>query len=642
MIRIRRPGQPGPLLALVLLLALPTAARAAEPTPSPDPRWPLDLPTRYLTSNFMEYRPGRFHAGLDLKTQTVTGFPARAVEDGWIVRVRATPTAYGRAVYLRGDSGRTYVYAHLERFNDELRGRVEARRARSGQYRVRLEFRRDEIRVRRGDVLGLTGQSGTGGPHLHFEVRDADNRPVDPQLVGFAVPDTIAPRIVAVRAWPVTDAARLEGASAVRLLEGADGLTGVQPALRVAGPVALSARIVEQADVRAHRLEPSLIELRVDEQVVYACRNEGFDFGENARQRLEWVDVPGVRERWLHRHPANDLRGRSGQLWFLGPQGEGLAAGAHRVRLRAVDAAGNATELEFDLVVGADAGAGDGTGGAEPAWRAVPDALRIATPDSSAAIRVTPFFDTPEPAVFAAVPGLRRLEFRPGDGDPVQAPLVVYAQPAELDSLQRLAAADQGLAALGSAREFVAAAWPIEASLPVTLPRAALPAGGDPVTGEDGTPAVAGSASRGLYRWDGREWDFVETWPRADEPEARVRIGSPGLYAAFADVAPPRFAPGPDLVSVEPAAPTGVPGVTGPRWQVLPVPVFDRGEGLDLATLDVRLDGRPLIVEPDPPRDRLLVAFPDDLPAGPHRLEIGVADRAGHRAEAEIRVILTE
>ena len=72
MIRIRRPGQPGPLLALVLLLALPTAARAAEPTPSPDPRWPLDLPTRYLTSNFMEYRPGRFHAGLDLKTQTVT------------------------------------------------------------------------------------------------------------------------------------------------------------------------------------------------------------------------------------------------------------------------------------------------------------------------------------------------------------------------------------------------------------------------------------------------------------------------------------------------------------------------------------------------------------------------------------------
>ncbi len=107
-------------LIMTLLLTGPAAGQN-EPSESSEPIWPLDLPTRYLTSNFMEYRPGRFHAGLDLKTQTVNGFAARAVEDGWIVRVRATPTAYGRAVYLRGESGRTYVYAHLSRFNDQLR-----------------------------------------------------------------------------------------------------------------------------------------------------------------------------------------------------------------------------------------------------------------------------------------------------------------------------------------------------------------------------------------------------------------------------------------------------------------------------------------------------------------------------------------
>jgi len=166
------------------------------------PLWPLDLPTRYLTSNFMEYRSGRFHAGLDLKTQSKTGFAARAVEDGFIVRVRATPFAYGRAVYLLGDSGRTYVYAHLSRFNDPLRAKVRAAQVEAGKYRVRLQFAPGEIKVLRGEVLGLTGESGTGGPHLHFEVRDPDNGPVNPLAMGFAVPDTIAPVIHAVRAVP--------------------------------------------------------------------------------------------------------------------------------------------------------------------------------------------------------------------------------------------------------------------------------------------------------------------------------------------------------------------------------------------------------------------------------------------------------
>ena len=62
-------------------------------------RWPLDLPAHWLTSNFMEYRGGRFHAGIDLKTRETEGFPAYAVEDGWISRVRATPA--GQASWSR-------------------------------------------------------------------------------------------------------------------------------------------------------------------------------------------------------------------------------------------------------------------------------------------------------------------------------------------------------------------------------------------------------------------------------------------------------------------------------------------------------------------------------------------------------------
>ena len=100
-------GRFGALSAFVglWLMAWMPPLLAAEPdTTDIELRWPLDLPTRYLTSNFMEYRSGRFHAGLDLKTRSRPGFAARAVEDGSIVRVRSTPFAYGRAVYLLGQS----------------------------------------------------------------------------------------------------------------------------------------------------------------------------------------------------------------------------------------------------------------------------------------------------------------------------------------------------------------------------------------------------------------------------------------------------------------------------------------------------------------------------------------------------------
>ena len=94
---------PARALMLVLLLATLPAAAGSPPV------WPLDLGSRHLTSNFMERRPGRYHAGLDLKTESRTGFAVRAVEDGHITRVRAEAGAYGRAVYVEGVSGRTTV-----------------------------------------------------------------------------------------------------------------------------------------------------------------------------------------------------------------------------------------------------------------------------------------------------------------------------------------------------------------------------------------------------------------------------------------------------------------------------------------------------------------------------------------------------
>ncbi|MFT5233278.1 MAG: hypothetical protein ACI9UQ_001310 [Candidatus Krumholzibacteriia bacterium] len=597
-------------LSVFILLLLAGSANAEKPI------WPLDLATRYLTSNFMEYRPGRFHAGLDLKTQTVEGFAARAVESGSIVRVRATPTAYGRAVYLLGDSGRTYVYAHLSRFNDDLRGRVNRQRAQSGTYRARLWFKPGQLRVEQGDVLGLTGQSGTGGPHLHFEVRDKDNRPTEPQAAGFAVGDSIAPEIVHLRAWPVTPEATIQGRNFEHILIQNGGETERAP-LAINGPVAFSAKIVDRSDIRDHRLEPSLIEVRLDGELVYRCANEYYDFAENALQRLEWVVLPEVRERWLHRREANTLAGRDGELWYLGRDGQGLSPGRHVVELAATDWAGNRKSVSWELMAGMP------DFEESSAWQ--PDSVRAYVGEGNGLKynALTPFFDVKLEETSAA----RRTVYSPQDGDPVMENLVMYDLSLRWQPEWEAAASKQGLRPLGAPREFTAADWPIDASVPVKFPPLAL--------GE-----IWENQTVGLYRWSRGSWLYSDAWPEQKEGvEVAINLAQTGIYAVMSDEAPPVRAASEGQVVVKRATAGDIEGVTMPVWEVMPVAIVDLGSGLASQSIKVALNGKTLIVEPDLPRDRLLIEFPSEMLAGVHKLRFEAGDRAGHKTNWELEIL---
>lgn len=597
-------------------VAVPGEAAAAS---TPAPRWPLDLPARWLTSNFMEYRDGRYHAGIDFKTQEREGFPAFAVESGWIERVRATPGGYGRALYLRGDSGRTYVYAHLARFDDAVERLVAAEQTRSGRYRVELEPPAGALRVERGQAVGLTGQSGTTGPHLHFEVRDAGNRPLDPLVAGFALRDTIAPVIHQVRALAASAATRLAGgATSARLAVAGGGAARAAP-LRVAGPVAFSARVVEATDPAGHRLEPWRLELRLDGEVVCRRDNDTFDFADNAQQRLEWLELGPVREQWLHREPAVSVPGREGGRWYLGTDGAGLTPGRHRLELQATDRAGNRATAAWELDVlapGTDPGPADGGWEAED----VHVALGVKGHED---IILAPLFEVIPESLASFV---RR--FDPGEGQPLLAPVWLAALPgAGLDPAQTAQAGRQGLVPLGPGVRWAAAAWPVAGDLEVDLPEGTVPSG-------------RGGAEVLICRWAEGRW-----WP-AGSPLApvgpggprRFALGRPGDYAALADTVPPAIATAPLRARPHPGYGPAVAGLTPPRWEIVAVPVSDSGAGVDPASPRARWDGRPLVVEPDLLRERVLVRIPDDAGFGQHRLELEVADLAGRRATATLAV----
>lgn len=598
-------------LAIVITLlagALPSSAEAP-----PSPTWPLDLDPRFLTSNFMERRPGRYHAGLDFKTDSRTGFAVRAVEDGHVVRVRAEAGAYGRAVYVLGASGRTTVYAHLAAFSDRIAERVRADRDQSGVYRVRLQFAPGDLAVKAGEVLGLSGESGTEGPHLHFEVRDGAQRPLDPQDWGFAVADTFAPVIHGITAHAVREPAAGDPVAVALRADGDGGLAGTVPPLVVTGPVAFSARITDQADIRGHVLEPQLIEVRLDGEVVYRCRNSRFAFADNNALRLEWCDITDaegaavLREHWLFRRAGVDVPGREGGDWHMGG-GDGLAPGGHELRILAVDAAGNSSEAVVPLTVESSSpGTPVRFGGA--GWSPAPAGF-----EDPGGARLTPFFATGRP-----LRGQVRL-LRPDDPAapaPVLArtPLWVVPWPAAADTAGRPA---PGLEGPFWGELLLAADWPLD---------------GDLRQRAEGAPA---GDDLWIFRWDRRRWKPVGPLRRDGDGTAWYEAGDRGLHAAFRDREAPWIDPAP--LTVTEAAPTGVAGVTGPRWTTVPVEIVDRGTGVDDATITAALDDRPLIVEPDLVRHRVLVTVPDQTPPGGHRLRLEAADEAGNRAVRTVSV----
>ena len=157
-------------------------------------RNPLDI-TNYLSGNFGELRGFHFHSGIDIKTNQREGFKIYAVEDGYVSRINISPRGYGNAVYVTHSNGYTSVYGHLQQFTGPVDAYARKEQYAQEKFAIDVFPAKSAIPVKKGDVLGLSGNTGSsGGPHLHFEVRDTKTEEIlNPFLYGFAVPDTKAP-----------------------------------------------------------------------------------------------------------------------------------------------------------------------------------------------------------------------------------------------------------------------------------------------------------------------------------------------------------------------------------------------------------------------------------------------------------------
>ena len=100
---------------------------------------------------------GRLHEGVDIIG--AKGLAIYATNDGVISRMSTGGALGGNAIYVKIPNGTYFYYAHLDSFAPGMAAGVP---------------------VKAGQIIGYNGSTGTGSPHLHFEVHPFGGPAVNP------------------------------------------------------------------------------------------------------------------------------------------------------------------------------------------------------------------------------------------------------------------------------------------------------------------------------------------------------------------------------------------------------------------------------------------------------------------------------
>jgi hypothetical protein len=194
------------MLIRLLLLLISLQLSAQTEYPKDYFKAPLDIRLS-LSGSFGELRNNHFHTGLDFKTNQKEGLNVYASADGYVSRIKISAYGYGKAIYITHSNGFTSVYGHLQQGSGKIQEYIKMAHYKEKSFEIELFLKPEELVVKQGEIIALSGNSGgSGGPHLHFEIRDSNSeKPINPFLFGFdaLVKDTKEPVVSILMAYPV-------------------------------------------------------------------------------------------------------------------------------------------------------------------------------------------------------------------------------------------------------------------------------------------------------------------------------------------------------------------------------------------------------------------------------------------------------
>jgi murein DD-endopeptidase MepM/ murein hydrolase activator NlpD len=317
---------------------------------------PLAIVPPALAGSFGELRANHFHSGVDFRTNQRTGYPVYATADGFISRLRVQNSGFGLAIYIDHPNGFTSVYGHLSRYSPKIAELVKNIQYKNKSYEIDEFPDPNTIIIHKGEVIAYSGNTGSsGGPHLHFELRDTKTEAtVNPQLLGIQIPDHIPPVISAMYVY------RLNGKPFNEFIPkqyfqvtGGSGKYNLNKVstINLSGEVGFGITTTDKHDGASGINGVYSIELFVDDNPVYTSALERFSF-ENSRAINSHIDYPAylnlkknIQKSFVD--PGNPLKiysnlVNSGRITFNDGQ-------LHQVKYLITDSKGNKSTLLFKV-----------------------------------------------------------------------------------------------------------------------------------------------------------------------------------------------------------------------------------------------------------------------------------------------------